>query len=118
MARVMCDNTDIEKAQPSMFLLPERGNLMVTCDSQRISRVNLDVFKEESGSTSKQSRDLRNWHPHSLGDLAVRSRRSITKTKLMKFSIRFTALKWRNPKFLLKNCSFPSVQHPHINEMT
>ena len=59
MARVMCDNTDIEKAQPSMFLLPERGNLMVTCDSQRISRVNLEVFKEESGSTSQQSRNPR-----------------------------------------------------------
>ena len=49
MARVMCDNTDIEKAQPSMFLLPERNNLMVTCDSQRISRVNLEVSKDESG---------------------------------------------------------------------
>ena len=56
MARVMCDNTDIEKAQLSMFLLPERGNPMVNCDSKRISRVDLEVFKEESGSTSKQSR--------------------------------------------------------------
>ena len=89
MTRVMCDNTDIEKAQPSMYLLPERGNLMVNCDSQRISRANLEVFKEGSGSPSKQSRDRRrkeNWgrgksssfegdcHPHSLGDLAVRSR--------------------------------------------
>ena len=59
MARVMCDNTDIENAQPSMFLLPGRGNLVVNCGSQRISRVNLDVFKEESGSTSKPSRDPR-----------------------------------------------------------
>ena len=59
MARVMCDNTDIEKAQLSMFLLPERGNPMVNCDSKRISRVDLEVFKEESGSTRKQSRDLR-----------------------------------------------------------
>ena len=59
MARVMCDNTDIEKAQLSMFLLPERGNPMVNCDSKRISRVALEVFKEESGSTSLQSRGPR-----------------------------------------------------------
>ena len=54
MARVMCDNTDIEKVQPSMFLLPERGNHMESCDSQNIPRLDLEIFKEDSVATTQQ----------------------------------------------------------------
>ena len=57
MARVMCDNTDIEKVQPSMFLLPERGNQMESC--QNIPRLDLEIFKEDSVATTKQTGDRR-----------------------------------------------------------
>ena len=52
MARVMCDNTDIEKVQPSMFLLPDRGNQMESC--QNIPRLDLEIFKEDSVATTQQ----------------------------------------------------------------
>ena len=57
MARVMCDNTDIEKVQPSMFLLPERGNQMESCEN--IPRLDLEIFKEDSVATTQQTGDPR-----------------------------------------------------------
>jgi len=44
MARVMCDNTDIRKAQPLMFRVPSDGNELVSCRSGAIPRLDLGVF--------------------------------------------------------------------------
>jgi len=46
LARVMCDNTDIEDAQPLMFLVPAPGNELVSCRDRDIPRVDLEVFRE------------------------------------------------------------------------
>jgi len=44
MARVMCDNTDITRAQPLMFRVPGEGNDFESCSSGAIPKLNLDVF--------------------------------------------------------------------------
>lgn len=46
MARVMCDNTDIERAQPLMFRIPGPGNELVSCTDGSIPKLNLDVFRD------------------------------------------------------------------------
>jgi len=44
MARIMCDNTDITRAQPLMFRVPGEGNDFESCSSGAIPKLNLDVF--------------------------------------------------------------------------
>ena len=46
MARVMCDNSDIDQAQPLMFRMPQPGNELVGCRDGSIPRLNLDAWRD------------------------------------------------------------------------
>ena len=46
IARIMCDNTDIERAQPLMYRTPGPGNELVSCRDNEIPRLNLDLWRD------------------------------------------------------------------------
>merc|ERR1711988_690100 len=44
MARIICDNTDIEETQPNVFMIDKRGNRVTNCDN--IPEMDLRVFTD------------------------------------------------------------------------
>ena len=49
LARLHCDNSEIEMVQPLVFRVPSTGNQLVSCTDSSIPNVNLDVWEEVDG---------------------------------------------------------------------